>query len=638
MQPFLPLNSERLDVLLKSYPQAHIGVIGDFCLDAYWVIDMSASEISLETGKPTQPVRRQRYSLGGAGNVVANLSELGVGSLSVFGLIGPDPFGTRMRELLLQRCVNIENLLCASSDSWQTLTYCKPYIEDDELPRLDMGNFNCCPDELAVDLIARLERSLPQFDLVIINQQVLSGIHTACFQDRLAALIRSHPECRFLYDGRHVKGRYDGAWLKVNDHEALRLVGQGKDAQERVLRREVEQVAEQLAAKLNHPIFITRGDRGCLVGDPRGCTAIPGIQVIGRIDTVGAGDSFLAGLAASLAVGAEPVEAAQVGNFVAAVTITRIGVTGTATGNEVNAVGSRPAYLYEPELAEDVRLARYYGDTEIEIIESVPENLNVRTAIFDHDGTISTLRQGWEQVMEPMMMHAILADHYNDADEALYHRVLLRVRRYIDQTTGIQTLTQMVGLRDLVREFGIVPEEEILDAAGYKSIYNEALMQLVNRRRERLRRGELAVEDFTVKNAVLFLRALAAHGVNLYLASGTDVGDVRAEAEALGYADLFQGRIYGAVGQVTREAKQIVLDRILSEIHSPETELVTFGDGPVEIRETRLRGGLAIGVASDEIRRFELNTGKRSRLIQAGSSILIADFSQMKALLQLLRL
>jgi sugar/nucleoside kinase (ribokinase family) len=44
--------------------------------------------------------------------------------------------------------------------------------------------------------------------------------------------------------------------------------------------------------------------------------------VIGRIDTVEPGDSFLAGLAASLAVGAEPVEAAQVGNFVAAVTIT----------------------------------------------------------------------------------------------------------------------------------------------------------------------------------------------------------------------------------------------------------------------------------------------------------------------------
>jgi hypothetical protein len=64
--------------------------------------------------------------------------------------------------------------------------------------------------------------------------------------------------------------------------------------------------------------------------------------------------------------------------------------------------------------------------------------------------------------------------------------------------------------------------------------------------------------------------------------------------------------------------------------------LVMFGDGPVEIRETRRSHGLAIGVASDEVRRFGLNPAKRARLIRAGADLIIPDFSQAPALLRTL--
>ncbi len=53
-------------------------VIGDFCLDAYWFIDEAMSEISIETNEATRPVAKQRYSLGGAGNVTNNLAALGL--------------------------------------------------------------------------------------------------------------------------------------------------------------------------------------------------------------------------------------------------------------------------------------------------------------------------------------------------------------------------------------------------------------------------------------------------------------------------------------------------------------------------------------------------------------------------------
>jgi len=80
-----------------------------------------------------------------------------------------------------------------------------------------------------------------------------------------------------------------------------------------------------------------------------------------------------------------------------------------------------------------------------------------------------------------------------------------------------------------------------------------------------------------------------------------------------------------------------VLERIMRDIEgAPRAGLVTFGDGPVEIRETRKRGGLAVGVASDEVRRYGANLSKRPRLIRAGADLVIPDFSQMNCLLQLL--
>ena len=55
-----------------------------------------------------------------------------------------------------------------------------------------------------------------------------------------------------------------------------------------------------------------------------------------------------------------------------------------------------------------------------------------------------------------------------------------------------------------------------------------------------------------------------------------------------------------------------------------------------ELRETHKRGGLTVGIASNEVRRFGLNVNKRSRLIRAGADIIMPDFSQMKDLLAIL--
>jgi rfaE bifunctional protein kinase chain/domain len=635
--------NEKLEALLRDIRRVRVAVIGDFCLDAYWTLDASLSEISIETGLATRPVRSQRYSLGGAGNVVNNLVALGVSAVRAIGVLGDDPFGREMRKIMEAAGVDTRSLLVQEKD-WDTPVYIKPVEGESEQGRIDFGNANRLDPSLGEKLLAELRAALPAVDIVIVNQQLDHGINTEALRLGLAALIGG-ARVPFICDSRSFSDSYAGAMRKLNDREALRLCGERWESADPVPRPDAARAAETLSARWKTPVFLTRGPRGMLVRDAAGLHEVPGLQILGRIDTVGAGDSALAGIAAALAAGRGGPEAAGLGNLVAGVTVQKLFITGTASPAEVMAIGAEPDYVYHPELADDPRGARFHGDSEIEVVSAPPPGLRVTHAIFDNDGTISTLREGWEVLMEPMMIEAILGGGWKTAEEKLFRSARERVREYIDKTTGVQTLVQMHGLVEMVREFAVVPAAEVKTPEGYKAVYNEALLGMVGRRLEKLRRGELSVQDYVLKGALPFLQALHAAGVKLHLASGTDEADVVAEAKALGTAALFEGRIHGSVGDVNKEAKKIVLEKILGEIGASRypadsgkeaASVVTFGDGPVEMRETKRRGGYAVGVASDELRRFGLNPRKRTRLIRAGAELVVPDFSQGKTLLAFL--
>ncbi|MBK9391037.1 MAG: HAD family hydrolase [Bacteroidetes bacterium] len=632
------MDKEKLKKILSDISSVRIIVLGDFCLDAYWFIDEAMSEISIETNEVTRPVREQRYSLGGAGNVTNNLAAMGVKDIRAFGVIGPDPFGTEMLRIMKETGIKTGNMLVQTSD-WYTHTYAKPYIEERELNRVDFGNYNHLSEATAGLLISNLKKEIPEADVIIINQQVPSGIHTDLFKKMLLDVIRKFPEKLFITDSRSFNDFYDGTIRKMNDTEAARLCGVVRKPDEAITYSEASSFAKELFKRFHKPVFITRGSKGSVTIDDTGISEIPGLMILSKVDTVGAGDSYLAGSASALAAGYSMKDAALTGTFVAGVTVQKLFQTGTATPEEILAIGQDPDFIYSSELAENVRFASYLPDTEIEIITSRKEKPRIEHAIFDHDGTISTLREGWENIMAPVMIRAILGNKFDTADESVFRKVRARVDEYIDKTTGIQTLVQMKGLVGLVREFGFVDEDKILDEFGYKQLYNDELMKMVDSRIIKLKRGELSVDDLTLKGAVPFLQKLSEKGIKLYLASGTDIEDVKREAEILGYAHLFEGRIYGAVGDITKEAKKIVLDRILDSLgESGSGKVATFGDGPVEIRETHKRHGITIGVASNEMMRFGLNEKKRERLIKAGADIVIPDFSKQDALLGLLNI
>jgi len=616
-----------LKIHLENIDKLKIGVLGDFCVDAYWLLDETRIEYSVETQKPTHAVCRQSYSLGGAGNVINNLIALGLVEVKAFGVIGDDVFGREMLDLLQRQKVDTSGMI-VQKNGWDTNVYAKPYVDLVEKERIDFGRFNIICPATADRLLATLERVITNLDGLIINQQLRQGIHSEYMIEGLQKIIDRHTDKTILLDTRDFSDRYRNVVCKLNAGEAAWLCGQTREVGPAIGVEELIGYARSIYSNTHRPVVITRGDRGIFGFDGRDVCQVPGILIVGDTDPVGAGDTTASAITAALAAGRSLAEAIEIGNFAAAVVVQKLRQTGTASPPEILALAAEYDYVYRPELAEDIRQRRFWSDSEIEIIAAERNFGPIRHVIFDHDGTISTLRQGWEQIMEPVMIQAILGRHYQDAPEELYQRVVRRVQEYIDQSTGIETIVQMQALEKMVHQFGQVEAKDIIDPPGYKRIYNEALMNMVRGRMDKLRRGELDAGDYTVKGAAQFLRVLYDRGVKLYLASGTDHADVVAEAMSLGYADLFEGRIYGWAGQGSGSAKKMVIEQILRENRLSGAQLACIGDGPVELRLAKKVGGLALGIASDEVRRYGINYSKRTRLIKAGADIVIPDYSQ----------
>jgi len=267
----------------------------------------------------------------------------------------------------------------------------------------------------------------------------------------------------------------------------------------------------------------------------------------------------------------------------------------------------------------------YLPGTQIEIINEV-ERGKIRYGLFDFDGTISILREGWQDIMHPVCVEMICGSTPPTPE------IEEEVRTMIDETTGIQTILQMERLVEMVREKGFVPESEMQDAQGYKVVYLDRLMVPVRARLARLASGEMARDEAIVKGSVDFLEILSKKGtVEMYVFSGTDRDDVRNEANKLG-VDHFFKEIWGALRTFQEYSKEMIINNLVKEhnLHGPE--VLAVGDGPVELRNVKAVGGIALGIASDEKAGFGLDEGKRERLIKAGADIIVPDFAEAEAL------
>ncbi len=323
----------QLNKILKKLQGSHIGVVGDFCLDDYWEMDYTASEISIETGLSTRPVRSQRYTPGGAGNVVNNLAAIGIGHVEAFGVVGNDPFGAELLQILSKLADTAA--MVTQESACTTPVYIKPVRNGEEEGRIDFGDYNVLAEETAHTLMSHLAARLPHLDALIVNQQLSSGIHVPQFRGALQRLIEVSPLRTIVVDARDCPDAYTHCIHKLNDREALRLLGENESERDEITEAHVIAAGTKLYERWGRPLFVTRGGHGCVVIDESGEHTRAAVPVRGPVDTVGAGDSFLSGVTAALATGEDNVTAAELGTLAAGVTVQKLLVTGTATPTEL---------------------------------------------------------------------------------------------------------------------------------------------------------------------------------------------------------------------------------------------------------------------------------------------------------------
>jgi phosphoglycolate phosphatase-like HAD superfamily hydrolase len=262
----------------------------------------------------------------------------------------------------------------------------------------------------------------------------------------------------------------------------------------------------------------------------------------------------------------------------------------------------------------------------IELLRTDLPRGRFHSVLFDFDGTLSLIREGWPEIMVPMMAEILRETGTRETDAELRGHVEETVMRL----TGRQTIYQMIQLAEEVRRRGGKPREPL----EYKHQYHDRLMARIRDRLAALESGQARADEWTVPGSHDLLRNLHDRGVVLYLASGTDIAFVRREAELLQVASYFGPRIYGALDEYHKFSKKMIIDQILSENQLRGEELLAFGDGFVEIEEVRKVGGVAVGVASDEARRQGIDASKRKRLIEAGADIIIGDYRRQDELLR----
>ncbi len=328
------MNKELINNILCKAKTAKIAVIGDFCLDVYWFLNEIASEKSLETGLTTWPIAEQEYSLGGAGNVVNNLHALGCENIHVFGVVGTEPWGQKLMQKLYKLNVNCEGMI-TQEKHWATPAYVKPYKEQNELNRIDFGNFNKLDTETLNCLLSLLEKNLQNQDIVIISQQIAGSLFVDEFIEKLLILINKFCDTLFIVDSRHNSDDFPSAILKLNDFTAESMVDNTTPNGVGVTRENAIKTAKTLCKKLKKTIFITRGINGCILVDEGVIKEIPSIKITGKIDTVGAGDSMLAGICIGLVSGQDAYNSACLGNLAAAVSIQKLYQTGTVSPEEL---------------------------------------------------------------------------------------------------------------------------------------------------------------------------------------------------------------------------------------------------------------------------------------------------------------
>ena len=183
--------------ILHGFRKLRVLVAGDVCLDRWCRYDPALADPSRETGIPRIAVVATEVTPGAAGTIANNLAALGAGGVAVLGMVGDDGFGFELRGALEARGISHE--LLVEAPGVPTFTYTKiinALTDEEDLPRVDFVYTNPLPQAVEEELIARLERAAPEYDLILVSDQAETsqgGVVTPAVRAAIMRLALARP-------------------------------------------------------------------------------------------------------------------------------------------------------------------------------------------------------------------------------------------------------------------------------------------------------------------------------------------------------------------------------------------------------------------------------------------------------------
>lgn len=332
------LTKTKVREIAENIKNQKIAIIGDFCVDIYWHADMTLSELSRETPHYPLPVTDEKTSMGAGGNVAANLAALQPKKIYALSLIGDDWRGMLLRKLIKESKINDEYIIETAGRF--TNAYCKPMrhgisatVYED--PRLDFESRVPISEETESKVIENLREIAKKVKVLCVADQFRYGIVTDKVRDEIVELAKNG--LTVICDSRYNIGKYTDCILKPNEVECWRAV-YNNDGFINATEEDFLKAASDLSEKNRARVFCTLGDKGSFVTDGKNRQRISAKRLTGELDICGAGDTSLSAFSLSVCAGASLADAAAFAGLASAVTVKKIGMTGTATAEEIEEI------------------------------------------------------------------------------------------------------------------------------------------------------------------------------------------------------------------------------------------------------------------------------------------------------------
>jgi D-glycero-beta-D-manno-heptose-7-phosphate kinase len=314
-----------LEELIGRFAGRRIAVLGDCMVDRYlWG---HVERISPEAPVPVVEIERETFTLGGAGNVAANLHALGAEPV-LLGVVGDDADGAMLRTSFEQRGISTAHLVAdrtrPTTVKTRIIAHSQQVVRADRESRSDVSG---APLDA---LLAEVGAVLPDCDGLVVSDYG-KGVVNARTLERVLAIARERAFAVSVDPKESHIDAYRGvSILTPNQHEAGWVQGR------RVVdEASLMEVGWGLQKRLDaQAVLVTRGAAGMSLFERGGrYTHLP-TAAREVYDVTGAGDTVVSVVALALAAGGDFISACALANHAAGIVIREVG-TATCTPRQL---------------------------------------------------------------------------------------------------------------------------------------------------------------------------------------------------------------------------------------------------------------------------------------------------------------